>query len=403
MKRFVSLLLSALLLLSLGSPALAADHDHEYGGDGVCTVCGEECPHSVWINGVCAACGLACDHPAWEDGRCVRCHVLCDHPEHDKETCICTQCGAYVEHTYIGGHCPRCGRWPALQSDPLPTWIFAPCAHQGTVQTLSYQTHDYVKERSDGGTYLRNKKLCVYLPYGYDPAERYDVLILLHGMGDNERYWLLKEQEYYAPEEAHVYTTDMLDNMMAAKLCRRMIVVTPTFYPNSDDIWRYNRWGDQEQFTFELRQDILPLIVKTYSTYAEDETQAGISAAREHFAYAGLSMGSIYAYNSFLPLCLDIFAWYGCFSGSETYIRLTADAINAVNNKDYPILFFYNSCGVNDGMKANHYAQYKKLVELCPGLTESVNATFTDIYSAGHEYKAWGLGLYNFLLLLFQQ
>ena len=402
MRRAVSLALCALLVLGLTLPALAADHDHAYGEDGICTFCGEACPHDVWLNGVCAACGAECEHPAWEESRCVRCHVLCRHPEHDEETQLCTTCGAFVAHTYVGGHCPRCGKWPALQSDPLPKWLFAPCDAKGTVQTLSYETHDYVKERADGGTYTRNKKLCVYLPAGYDASEKYDVLILLHGMGDNERYWLLKDQEYYGPAEK-VRTTDLLDNMMAAGLCRRMIIVTPTFYPNSDDIYRYNRWGDQEQFTLELRQDILPLIVEKFSTWAQDGTQAGISAVREHFGYAGLSMGSIYAYNSFLPLCMDLFAWYGCFSGSETYVSLTANAINAPNNAKYPILFFYNSCGVNDGMKKNHYQQYKKLVELCPAFTESVNATFTDIYGAAHEYKAWGLGLYNFLLIAFQQ
>ena len=404
MKRILCLALCLALVWSLGAPALAADHDHIYDDAGICTVCGEACPHSVWINGVCAACGTSCDHPLWEEGRCARCHILCQHPEHDRETQLCTTCGQFVAHTYVGGNCPRCGRWPALQSDPLPKWLFAPCSASGSVQTLSYETHDYVQERADGGTHLRTKKLCVYLPYGYDPGEKYDVLILLHGMGDNERYWLLREQEYYDPnEEGYVYTTDLLDNMMAAGLCRKMIIVTPTFYPNSDNVWEFNRWRDQEQFTVELREDILPLIVNTYSTWAEDGSAESISAVREHFAYAGLSMGSIYAYNSILPLCLDLFAWFGCFSGSETYMKITVDALNSVNYEKYPILFFYNSCGVNDGMRANHRQQYKQLVEKCPGLTESVNATFTDIYNAAHSYQAWGLGLYNFLLLLFQQ
>ena len=403
MKRLLSLALSAVLLLSCAAPALAADHDHRYDENGVCTVCGESCPHSVYLNGVCAACGQPCPHPAWAEGRCVRCHILCGHPEHDRDTKLCTTCGEYVEHTYVGGSCPRCGRWPALQSDPLPQWLFAPCAEKGSVQTLSYTTHDYVKERTEGGSFLRNKKLCVYLPYGYDSSEPYDVLILVHGMGDNERYWLLREQEYYEPTDAHVYTTDLLDNMMAARLSRRMIVVTPTFYRNSDNVWDYNRYEDQDQFVLELRKDILPLIVRTYSTYASEPTAEAISRVREHFAYAGLSMGSIYAYNAVLPLCLDLFAWYGCFSGAETYVRLTSDALNSANWADYPIRFFYNSCGVNDGMHDNHLSQFKQMVERCPGLTESVNATFTDILRAGHTYQAWGVGLYNFLLLLFQQ
>ncbi len=402
MKKTVLFLLIFALLLSF--PALAAaEHEHVYGEDGKCTVCGEECPHSVWLNGVCTACGAECPHPAWEGGRCVQCHVACSHPAHDEETQLCLTCGELVLHTYVGGSCPMCGKWPALQSDPLPRWLFSPCYDKGTVQTLTYQTHNYLSERETGTTSLRSKKMCIYLPHGYDPAEKYDVLVLLHGMGDNERYWLQKDKEYYDPSEPHVYTTDMLDNMMASGLCRKMIIVTPTFYRNSDNFNAYNRWEDQEQFTLELRQDILPLIVQNFSTYAKDSTQEGISAAREHFAYAGLSMGSIYAYNAILPLCLDLFAWYGCFSGSETYVDLTASTLNALNYDKYPILFFYNAAGVNDGMKPNHLQQYKKIVDLCPGLTPSVNATFTDIYNAAHDYRAWGLGLYNFLLLVFAQ
>lgn len=78
---------------------------------------------------------------------------------------------------------------------------------------------------------------------------------------------------------------------------------------------------DEEQFVRELREDILPFIVQNYSTYAADGSAEAISAARDHFAYAGLSMGSIYAYNSVMPLCLDLFAWFGCFSGMRSLRR----------------------------------------------------------------------------------
>ena len=68
--------------------------------------------------------------------------------------------------------------------------------------------------------------------------------------------------------------------------------------------------------------------MQNYSTYAADGSAEAISAARDHFAYAGLSMGSIYAYNSVMPLCLDMFAWFGCFSGSDCYVDLAADALS---------------------------------------------------------------------------
>ncbi len=404
MRRLFALALALALALSLGAPCLAAEtgeHEHEYDEQGVCVLCGEECPHSVWVDGVCQACGYNCPHPDWQDGRCVLCHMRCPHLRHDHDTYRCLDCGAVVLHRYEKGVCPMCGQAPWFQSEPLPAYLFAPSAHKGTLQTLSYETRDYMKERLDGKTVTRNKTMLVYLPYGYDPEKPYDVLILMHGMYSTENYWLKDPQEYYAPPESKVYTTDLIENMVDLGLAREMIIVTPTFYNDSDDFSEYDRNREQDQFVFELRRDILPLIVEKFSTYASEPTEAAISAAREHFAYAGLSMGSIYGYNAILPLCVDLFGWFGEFSGAECYPELVISALNSENYRDYPIYWFYNSAGTGDSMYRNHVQQYRALVNRCPVFTEGENATFTDIKGAYHEYKAWGEGLYNFLLVVF--
>ena len=404
MKRRVALALAVLLAFSLALPALAGDageHEHQYDENGVCLICGEECPHGVWVNGVCQLCGYRCPHPRWEDSVCVQCHMRCPHEHHNHDTFRCDACGAVVLHRYEKGVCPMCGQAPWFQTEQLPMYLFAPCPHQGTVQTLTYETHDYMKERQKDTVVTRNKKLHVYLPYGYDPSKQYDVLILMHGMWGTERYWLVDEQVYYDPPEEKVHTTDLIDNMIDLGTAREMIVVTPTFYNNSDNMNEYQRNREQDQFVYELRRDILPLIVKNFSTYAAEPTEAAISAAREHFAYAGLSMGSIYGYNAVLPLCLDLFGWFGQFSGAECYTDLVISALNSENNAPYPIYWFYNAAGTADNMYRNHKDQYWKLVNNCPALTNGENATFTDIKGAMHEYKAWGEGLYNFLLVVF--
>lgn len=127
---------------------------------------------------------------------------------------------------------------------------------------------------------------------------------------------------------------------------------------------------DEEQFVRELREDILPFIVQNYSTYAADGSAEAISAARDHFAYAGLSMGSIYAYNSVMPLCLDLFAWFGCFSGSDCYVDLAADALSGEANAAYPIRYFYNSIGTRDAMATLHRENFIALTDRVPGLTD---------------------------------
>ena len=97
----------------------------------------------------------------------------------------------------------------------------------------------------------------------------------------------------------------------------------------------------------------------------------------------------------------DLFAWFGEFSGAECWTDLVVKALNSANYKDYPILWFYNAAGTGDNMSPNHQQQYQTLVQQCPGLTDGVNASYTPITGVFHEYKAWGTGLYNFLLVLF--
>lgn len=343
-----------------------------------------------------------CAHPGWQNGICVVCGAACPHAEHDYDSCLCFVCGMTVRHSYLTSRCPMCGRTPAFLDSRVPTSFFQSSGRPGTVQSVEYLTHDYVGERKGTGTLSYYKRMLVYLPYGYDASQPYNVLVLLHGMGGGEGYWLRQEQLYAAyGTDYYVTTRPMLDNMFAAGMCRNMIVVTPTFYRDSGNFFRYDRVPDEEQFVRELREDILPFIVQNYSTYAADGSAEAISAARDHFAYAGLSMGSIYAYNSVMPLCLDLFAWFGCFSGSDCYVDLAADALSGEANAAYPIRYFYNSIGTRDSMATLHRENFIALTDRVPGLTDGENAWFTQLPGIGHEYSAWVVGLYNFLQVVF--
>ena len=369
---------------------------HGAWSGGCCIFCGEVCPHETWVDGVCARCGMVCPHETWVNGVCARCGMVCTHPSRDPDTGVCSVCGMALPSPALRNAAGT------FETEELPQDLFSPCSAQGTVELLSYSTHDYGQEERTGVLYPLEKQLAVYLPCGYDPGERYDVLVLVHGMGGSETYWLLGKQEYYGPGSDPVYTTDLLDNMISRGLCRPLIVATPTFYRDSARPGDYQRLREQAQFARELREDILPLLARTYSTYAADGSAEALTAARAHFAYAGLSMGSIYAYNAVLPDCLDLFGWFGCFSGSECDVDQVAAAVNAQEEAGYPVYCFYNCAGTADSMGPPHYAQYTQLLALCPGLTDGENAAFTDIQGAGHEYRAWGTGLYNFLQVVFR-
>ncbi|MBR6114721.1 MAG: hypothetical protein IKQ10_05995 [Oscillospiraceae bacterium] len=359
------------------------------------------CPHLTWTDGVCDGCGEVCTHPGWKNGCCMVCGMACSHPSHNSESRNCDWCGQTVPHTYLNGVCTMCGEKPAFINEILPRNLFTPCRHKGTVEELHYTTWDYVLSLSNPEPIRLEKKLYVYLPYGYDPAERYDMLILLHGMGEKDTYWLVDRQDYLYPQEDFVYTTDLLDNLMEMGWCHKMIIATPTFYRYPDNMGVYNQKLDERQFLQELREDILPLLLAKYPTYAREATLEAMGEAREHFGYAGLSMGSIYAYTTIMPECLDLFGWYGCFSGSDGNMTQLAAVLNAPENADKPICYFYNSIGTNDGMFNGHNYQYHDLVKRSDGLTDGVNACFNEIRGAKHLFTAWATGLYNFLPVLF--
>lgn len=345
-----------------------------------------------------------CPHPAWENGACTACGALCSHPAHDAQSLLCTVCGTLLPHSYQHFVCTRCGEQAAFNDTAIPRELFRLCEHPGTVEMLSYQTADY---RSGlDGTELPpiEKRMAVYLPYGYSEDEKYDVLILVHGMDGTEEYWLLAPQQYDFRYEDYVYTPQLLDNMMEQGLCRKMIIAAPCFYRDSTRRYDYYPPIDRAAFTRELRDSILPALAEHYSTWAEEPTPEAISEAREHFAYAGLSMGSMYVYSSILPECLDLFSFFGCFSGSEGNAYELADRLNAPPDSEYPIALFFNSGGDWDKKYfAPHLQSYRVLVDACDGLRDGENAVFLQLRQHPHVYSAWSLGLYNFLPLLFPE
>lgn len=60
------------------------------------------------------------------------------------------------------------------------------CSCEGKIELLWYDSKDYTKS----GQPATRKPAYVYLPYGYDASQKYDVIYLLHG-------WTGVAQEYF--------------------------------------------------------------------------------------------------------------------------------------------------------------------------------------------------------------
>ena len=130
--------------------------------------------------------------------------------------------------------------------------------------SMEYETPLYAVDPEQTAT----KTLYVYLPYGYDEATEYNILYLMHGGGESAEYWLAGER--WGPT-----TCNVLDNMIKDGLCDPFIVVTPTFYPPTEEtedaeVAEGPEASSELTVTFaqELREQIIPLVESAYSTYA---------------------------------------------------------------------------------------------------------------------------------------
>ena len=134
------------------------------------------------------------------------------------------------------------------------------------------------------GTLEMPRRMHVYTPPGYEGGEeRYPVLYLLHGAGDEDSGWSTIGRAGF-----------ILDNLIAAKKARPMLVVMPNGSlpppanlvrptpgtPPTPEV-RAAMEAAQGRFTDELLKEVVPHVEKTYR----------VKAGTEDRALAGLSMG----------------------------------------------------------------------------------------------------------------
>ena len=278
----------------------------------------------------------------------------------------------------------------------LPEEMKKPADRKGTVELLRYSSSTYEEENSRN---LR-KKAYVYLPYGYDPAVRYNVLYLLHGGMCGEDYWLK-----WFPD-----TVDILDNMMEKGLCDPCIVVTPTYYHNKKDRKHANEFRT-ENFWKELRYDLIPAVERKYSTYTEgDVSLENLIATREHRGISGLSLGSMTTYRSGLYNNFELFSWFGPMSGCtgpfgnrDNEVRRICETLENGLKKGYQLDYMFCCNGDKDIAYREHKEIMEKAVKACSILRKGVNYDFLVIPGGVHDMVAWQLDLYHILQVFFKK
>ncbi len=238
------------------------------------------------------------------------------------------------------------------------------------------------------------RRLHIYTPPGYEGGtDRYPVLYLLHGSGDEDSGWSTIGRAGF-----------ILDNLLADKKARPMLVVmpngslprpanlpprpTPGSTPSPE--FRAAREAMQNRFTDELLKDIVPCVEKNYR----------VQAGRENRAIAGLSMGGGQTLRV-VTTHPDEFAYVGVwsaglFGGSAAdWEQRNSNFLASAVTVNHAVKLFSISVGDKDSLLAGS----KSLAEALDkhGIKHEIH-----ISGGGHTWINWRHYLSEFAPRLFQ-
>jgi enterochelin esterase-like enzyme len=220
------------------------------------------------------------------------------------------------------------------------------------------------------------RRMHVYTPPGYATStQRYPVLYLLHGAGDNDQSWLMAGRANF-----------IFDNLIAAGKAKPMIVVMPAGHtpPGAGGA------PASAAFARDLLGDVVPYVERNYRTLP----------GREQRAIAGLSMGGQQTLNIGLPN-LDRFSHLGVFSsgwfgdsGAVTFARNNA-ALLADPKLNDRIRLFWLATGKDDFVMPSTKAALALLDQ------HKIKYSYKET-EGGHTWPNWRAYLNEFVPLLFR-
>ena len=219
------------------------------------------------------------------------------------------------------------------------------------------------------------RKATVYLPPQYDPARKYPVLYLLHGIGGDEREWLQGVPQV------------ILDNLIAEGKAAEMIIVMPNGRAQKNDRAEGNVYASAPAFAaFEndLLTDLIPFVEGKYNVYTD----------KMHRALAGLSMGGGQSLNFGLAH-MDVFAYVGGFSSAPN-TNAPEVLIPDVEKTKAENALLWMVCGSKDGLMFSS----ARLKAFCD--KNGVPCTLIEYPEGEHDFVVWKYGLYCFSQLIFK-
>jgi len=223
------------------------------------------------------------------------------------------------------------------------------------------------------------RRVHIYTPPGYmNSTQKYPVMYLLHGSGDNDSHWMWIGR-------ANV----IADNLIADRKAEPMLIVMPDGHVNVPakgiEDAPARRAQANRGFETDLLDSIIPLVESNYRVIAD----------REHRAIVGLSMGGGQSLGVGLKH-LEEFAWIGGFSSATMGLdaalaKLKADPQKA--NEQLKLLWI--GIGKDDFLLQMNHTFIKSLQDL--GIQHEYKET-----AGSHRWSVWRLYLSEFMPRLFR-
>jgi enterochelin esterase-like enzyme len=221
------------------------------------------------------------------------------------------------------------------------------------------------------------RRAFVYTPPGYEdnPGQRYPVLYLQHGWGEDETAW---------SNQGHANL--IMDNLIAEGRTEPFLIVMTYGMTNDVQIGGLGSF-DVSAFETVLVDELIPYVDGNFRTLSDQPNRA----------MAGLSMGGMET-KSITLNNLDTFSYIGLFSGGS----ITLDDVNATPGyRDKVKLTFvsYGSKELNGGRGGRGGNPQSDAEAL---KAAGINSVFYVSPDTAHEFLSWRRSLHEMAPLLFR-
>ena len=229
-----------------------------------------------------------------------------------------------------------------------------------------------------------NRPVNILLPANYNPAKKYPVMYVLHGIMGNEDSMI----------GGGIALPAISANLAANNMAKEMIIVCPNIYattnPNAPQGFDQATFDGYDNFINDLTTDLMPYMAKNYSilTGRDNTAICGFSMGGRTALYIGYSKPELFGYvGAFSPAPgvtpgQDFSGFHkGLFQESEFRIK---------NEGDTPYVTMI-SCGTSDSVVGTFPKSYHEILT-----RNNQPHVWFEVPGADHDDRAIRAGFYNF-------